>query len=491
MPVKKVFHTCEKIHTHEDTTKPQAQMNLPATFEHEMRLLLGDRYEAFREALLGEPAVSIRLNKAKSDSTPCYEPVPWASDAYYLPERPAFTFDPLFHAGSYYVQEASSMFVEQAVRQHLSEARAALDLCAAPGGKSTLLRSLLPDDCVLVSNEVMRPRAQVLTENIIKWGHPRSIVTSNYPADFTPLGPLFDLILVDAPCSGEGMFRKDEVAVSEWSPENVNICWQRQRDILTDIWPTLRPGGLLIYSTCTFNTHEDEENVRWITTELDAELLQIAIDDSWGITPSLLPEVAHAYRFLPGRTRGEGFFLAALRKRNSAPEVTQQTEANAKRNKKNKDKHSAPPTPAECKQWIDNNRGYIYKNTETEVVAIPTDMEPIQKKLTEHLCLLKSGITIATRKGRDLLPTHELAMSNVLNTEAFTRCELTYTEALNYLHREAITLPPDTPRGFIIVTYRNTPLGFVKNLGNRANNLYPNEWRIRSGHFPDKQVSVL
>ena len=320
-------------------------MNLPDIFEQSMRQLLGSRYENFREALLGEPAVSIRLNKTKSDSSPNYESVPWASDAYYLNERPAFTFDPLFHAGSYYVQEASSMFVEQAVRQHLGEAHVALDLCAAPGGKSTLLRSLLPDDCVLVSNEVMRTRAQVLTENIIKWGHPRSIVTSNYPADFTLLGPTFDLILVDAPCSGEGMFRKDEVAVSEWSPENVAICWQRQRDILTDIWPTLRPGGLLIYSTCTFNTHEDEENVRWMETTLDAELLPIATDDSWGITPSMLSDVAHAYRFLPGRTRGEGFFLAALRKRSDAQDSTQRTEPNAKRSKKNRDNRPAPSLP--------------------------------------------------------------------------------------------------------------------------------------------------
>ena len=224
-------------------------MILPAPFEQSMRQLLGDDYEAFREALLGDAAISIRLNRSKCAATPDYEPVPWATDGYYLHERPSFTFDPLLHAGCYYVQEASSMFVEQAVKQHLSRARVALDLCAAPGGKSTLLRSLLPDDCVLVSNEVMRPRAQVLAENITKWGHPRCIVSSNYPADFTPLGELFDLILVDAPCSGEGMFRKDEVAVAEWSPENVKICWQRQRDILTDIWPTLQPGGILIYST--------------------------------------------------------------------------------------------------------------------------------------------------------------------------------------------------------------------------------------------------
>ena len=464
-------------------------MNLPVPFEQSMRQLLGDGYEAFREALLSEPAVSIRLNPNKWSGTVDYEPVPWASKGYYLPERPQFTFDPLLHGGGYYVQEASSMFVEQAVKQHLGEARVALDLCAAPGGKSTLLRSLLPDDCVLVSNEPMRPRAQVLAENIIKWGHPRSIVTSNFPADFTPLGPLFDLILVDAPCSGEGMFRKDEVAVSEWSPENVEVCWKRQREILSDIWPTLRAGGLLVYSTCTFNTAEDEENVRWMVDELGAELLPIHTDEAWGITQSLLSDVPNAYRFLPGRTRGEGFFLAALRKPDNAPEDVAETKA--KKNRKNKDKRPVAVVPAECKQWLTDGDAYTYKVVENQVLAIPTDMEPLQNTLSECLYLLKSGIALAELKGRDAIPSHELAMSIALNESAFPTYELTYDEALHYLHKEAVVLSSDVPRKFVIVTYRGIPLGFVKNLGNRANNLYPNEWRIRSGHFPENEVKVI
>ena len=455
-----------------------------------MRQLLGDDYDAFREALLGEPAVSIRFNKSKCTATPDYERVPWATDGYYLSERPAFTFDPMFHAGCYYVQEASSMFVEQAVKQHLQKARVALDLCAAPGGKSTLLRSLLPDDCVLVSNEVMRPRAQVLSENISKWGHPRCIVTSSYPADFTPLGETFDLILVDAPCSGEGMFRKDEVAVSEWSPENVEVCWKRQRDILTDIWPTLRPGGLLIYSTCTFNTQEDEENVRWMMDELGAELLPISIDDSWGITPSLLPDVPHAYRFLPGRTRGEGFFLAVVRKGEGAS-VADAPRGGKGKKKDKKGKQPAIAVPTECKQWLADSSSYTYKVIGTEVMALPSDMEPLYAVLSEQLHLIKAGITLAELKGSDALPAHDLAMSTALRAEVFAHCELAYDEALRYLRREAITLPVDTPRGFVLVTYRNAPLGFVKNLGNRANNLYPNEWRIRSGHLPEAEVQVV
>lgn len=455
-----------------------------------MRQLLGDDYDAFREALLGEPALSIRFNKSKCTATPDYERVPWATDGYYLSERPAFTFDPMFHAGCYYVQEASSMFVEQAVKQHLQEARVALDLCAAPGGKSTLLRSLLPEDCVLVSNEVMRQRAQVLAENITKWGHPRCIVTSSYPADFTTLGELFDLILVDAPCSGEGMFRKDEVAVAEWSPENVDVCWRRQRDILTDIWPTLRPGGLLIYSTCTFNTKEDEENVRWMIEELGAELLPIDTDASWGITPSLIPDVAHAYRFLPGRTRGEGFFLAALRKGGN-PSPTSPKEGNNSKKKKSKGKTPSIAVPSECKGWLTNSDSYTYQATGNEVVALPTDMVPLHALLSEQLHIVKSGIMLAELKGRDAIPSHALSMSTALRADAFSRCELSYAEALRYLRREAVVLPSDAPRGFVVVTYRDLPLGLVKNLGNRANNLYPNEWRIRSGHLPEAEVQVI
>lgn len=469
-------------------------MNLPASFEHTMRNLLGEGYEAFREALLGEPAVSIRLNPAKWHEAVSYEPVPWATHAYYLQERPAFTFDPLFHGGCYYVQEASSMFVERAVKQHLGEARVALDLCAAPGGKSTLLRSLLPDDCVLVSNEVMRPRAQVLAENITKWGHNRCVVTSNYPADFTPLGEVFDLVLVDAPCSGEGMFRKDEVAVAEWSPENVEVCWKRQRDILTDIWPTLRPGALLIYSTCTFNTEEDEENVRWMVNELGAELLPVATDESWGITPSLVPGVEHAYRFLPGRTRGEGFFLAVLRKGGepSAHQVVvpDGTTRRKSADKKAKGKQPVQAVPAACRAWLKGD-AYIYKVVGEEVMAMPADMEPLVEMLAARLHLVHWGIPLATLKGRDAIPAHALAMSTALSTEAFAMCEIPYADALRYLHREAVTLAADAPRGFVIVTYRGIPLGFVKNLGNRANNLYPNEWRIRSGHFPEEVVSVV
>ena len=199
-------------------------MNLPQAFIERTRQLLGDEaYTPFEEALQTETPVSIRPNRMKCSQPVEGESIPWASSGTYLKNRPTFTFDPLFHAGCYYVQEASSMFVEKVLQEYVKEPVVMLDLCAAPGGKSTLCRSVLPEGSLLVANEVMRNRSQILAENLIKWGHPEVVVTNNDPADFTDLTHLFDVILTDVPCSGEGMFRKDQVAVDEWSLENVTF----------------------------------------------------------------------------------------------------------------------------------------------------------------------------------------------------------------------------------------------------------------------------
>ncbi|MBO4986505.1 MAG: RsmB/NOP family class I SAM-dependent RNA methyltransferase, partial [Paludibacteraceae bacterium] len=239
------------------------------------------------QALETTPVTSIRLNdKIDYLTFECdTDEVPWHEDGYYLSERPQFTLDPLFHAGCYYVQEASSMFVECALQQYLSRDSVVLDLCAAPGGKSTLISQYLGDAGLLVSNEVVRQRVFILSENIQKWGNGNTVVTHNQAADFgMRLPSLFDCILVDAPCSGEGMFRKDDGAISEWSEKNVNACVERQRKIVQDVWDALRPGGLLIYSTCTFNPWENEENVEWIAETLGADILPVNIHPSWGIT---------------------------------------------------------------------------------------------------------------------------------------------------------------------------------------------------------------
>ena len=292
---------------------------LPVEFTTYTRQLMGDeRFERYLQSFEEETPVSIRLNPRKPAGMPVdAEDVAWCRNAYYLKSRPNFTFDPLFHAGCYYVQEAASMFLDEVLRQHLSEHSFAncLDLCAAPGGKSTLLRSALPEDCVLYSNEPVRNRASILLENIQKWGYPNCYVTNVYPKDYRKSKMKFDVILCDVPCSGEGMFRKDEATIREWSPQNVEKCWRLQRDIVADAWECLNEGGLLIYSTCTFNTKENEENIRWILDNYEAEVLKVDTNPAWNITGSLLNGFDEpVYRFIPGITKSEGLFICALRK---------------------------------------------------------------------------------------------------------------------------------------------------------------------------------
>ncbi len=469
-------------------------MNLPLSFIEYTRQLIGDEACQKLETSLTEvPPVSIRLNTSKPiDVSIQLNKVPWTQQGYYLDERLTFTFDPLFHAGCYYVQEASSMFVEQALRQHApSSPIKMLDLCAAPGGKSTHARSVLPEGSLLVANEIMRNRSQILAENLVKWGNPDVVVTNNEPADFSNLTSFFDVILTDVPCSGEGMFRKDSVAIDEWSPENVEICWNRQRDIINDIWPSLKPGGILIYSTCTYNTKENEENVRWICDTYNAEVLPVAVDSEWNITSNLLcNEDFPVYRFLPSHTKGEGFFLVVIRKNDEdSGGIKSFSKKTKKRNNQSKKKDVALVNKEHLKQaqgFLHANDNYILKAIDSEIIALPkayiTEIETLQ----ESLKVIQSCLTVAEVKGRDLVPHHALAMSKLYNSKSFDTCDLNYQQAIAYLRKEAIVLSPDIPRGYILLTYKAIPLGFVKNIGNRANNLYPQEWRIRSGYLPDE-----
>lgn len=471
-------------------------MQLPQPFIENIHRLLGaEEGKQLLNALLAEQPVSIRINRQKMENLPSdniLKEVPWCPAGCYLDHRPTFTFDPLFHAGAYYVQEASSMFVAQALKQYVSQPVLMLDLCAAPGGKSTLARSVLPQGSLLVANEVMRQRSQVLAENLIKWGHPDVVVCNNDPADFSSLEELFDVILTDVPCSGEGMFRKDEVAVSEWSTDNVEICWQRQRRILADIWPALKNGGLLIYSTCTYNTQENEENVRWIADELGAEILPLTIQEEWGITGNLLPD-AHfpVYRFLPHKAQGEGLFLAVLRKHGKSVESVRFSS----KERKGKGKPSQPlfskEQLAEASRWIAAD-GYELQPLGNVLTTFPKHwMDELSALRNAPLRILHAGCPIAEAKGRDLLPQHALAMSQLLSADAFPRVEVSYEQAIAYLRKEAIVLSPDAPRGYLLITYQSHPLGFVKNIGNRANNLYPQEWRIRTGHMPEEIKLLL
>ena len=432
-------------------------MQLPEDFIRETRLLMGeDRFNRFLGAFDEEAPVSIRINPRYSRSEECgvwsekcseaesapesnltphfslltpQIKVPWCPEGFYLSGRPQFTFDPLFHAGCYYVQEAASMFVTHILRAvansslfTLHSSLNVLDLCAAPGGKSTAMRTVLPEGSILVSNEPNPTRAQILLENITKWGWPDCIVTNNYPRDLRKAKAKFDLILCDVPCSGEGMFRKDPQAISEWSLQNVEKCWRLQREIVADAWECLNPGGLLIYSTCTFNIKEDEENVRWILDTYDAEPLTIPTDPSWNITGSLLPGFdAPVYRFIPGITRSEGLFVCVLRKFGGT----------------------------EVRRY--GGARYDYRQMKGLSILVP--------------------------------PLHHTPVPPTI--------DLPYSDALKYLRGEALVLPPDTPQGIVTVTYKGVPLGPVKNIGSRANNLYPKPWRIKTTHLPTEPVVII
>jgi 16S rRNA C967 or C1407 C5-methylase (RsmB/RsmF family)/NOL1/NOP2/fmu family ribosome biogenesis protein len=467
-------------------------MNLPVDFTQYTRSLLGDEeYQQLEEALQSEAPVSVRVNRSKWQMTQEATPVPWSTTGYYLPQRPTFTFDPLFHAGCYYVQEASSMFVEQVLRTYVEGPVKMLDLCAAPGGKSTHARSVLPEGSLLVANEVMRNRAQILVENLMKWGHPEVVVTQSMAADYAQLGPFFDVILTDVPCSGEGMFRKDEGAVREWSAENVQLCWQRQQEILTDIWQALKPGGLLIYSTCTYNLHEDEENVAWLMKKFGAEVLEVPTQPEWNIVGNLAGASFPVYHFLPHHTKGEGFFLSALRKPMEADEAW--ATGNGGKKKKNKGGKSAPKAPAvpeNCKGAVAAPEEYLWTVEENCVKAFPKVHAEALEALKGCVKVIHAGILVGELKGKDVLPHQSLALTTALRRDAFPQVELTYEEAITYLRKESLVLPADTPRGMVLLTYRGVPLGFVKNIGNRANNLYPQEWRIRSGYLPE-EISCL
>ena len=466
-------------------------------FINQMVNLLGkEEAQRLMEALQKESPTSIRLNPFKPvepSTNPIYiNKVYGCEEGRFLSQRPAFTFDPLFHAGCYYVQEASSMILCQAIRQCISEPVFALDLCGAPGGKSTLLRASLPKGSALVSNEIIRGRAQILAENMVKWGHPEVMVTNNAPADFAPCENLFDVIVADVPCSGEGMFRKDDEAIDNWSLENVSMCANRQRSIIADVWSALKPGGLLIYSTCTFNVEENEHNVAWIAQEYGAEVLPLALPEGCDAVGNLLGEDYPVWHFFQHRVEGEGFFIAILRKPEEIgfrslylPDIN----SSAQGKKKCKQKTALPVKEIlqVTQTWVKDPEQYYWQVTEEGVRALPLSMASFYLWGQKHgLKFLEAGILVATLKGKEPIPAHQLAMSCALQSIGFPIVNLCFRDAISYLRKETIFLPPDTPKGYVLLTFRTQPLGFVKNLGNRANNLYPQEWRIRSGYIPEE-----
>lgn len=464
-------------------------MALPSDFISRTRALLGEEYDCFSSALQADVPVSIRINQDKGTLPPSKGvSVSWCESGYYLPERLSFTFDPLFHAGAYYVQEASSMFLEQAIKTYVKKPIRCLDLCAAPGGKSTHLASLLPEGSLLVSNEVIRSRSYVLAENIAKWGKPETVVLNNDPEEIgTTLTHLFDVIVTDVPCSGEGMFRKDTDSTGEWSVDNVKLCASRQRRIIHDIWNALKPGGILIYSTCTYNLEENEENIQYIINELGADPLTIPTETNWQITGPFKYENP-VYHFFPHKTKGEGFFLAALRKADGEiEEIRFKTKGKKERGKarttSSKDQFKITK---EQNQFIREADKFVFEWKENHLQAYPKAHADIISTLFHNkLRVLSAGLCLGEVKGKDLIPSQELALSTALNANAFPSIELSWEDAIKYFKKEALVLPENTAKGYVLLRYKGLSLGFVKNLGNRANNLYPQEWRIRSGYLPE------
>lgn len=445
-------------------------MRFPPEFLDRMQAELGTEYLDFLAALEQPAPVSIRLNPAKTSSAFANAtPIPWHPDGRYLDERPSFTLDPLFHAGAYYVQEASSMLIFEALHQtvDLGENLRALDLCAAPGGKTTLLRSAFSPDSFLVANEVIQNRIAPLKMNLEKWGHANVAATNHDPEDFERLAGFFDVVLVDAPCSGEGLFRKDEDAAGHWSPESVQACAARQRRILTAAAGLVKQGGVLLYSTCTFNASENEDNVRWLSEEMGFEFCPLTLAENWGVV-----EKKWGYQCYPHRVRGEGFFLAALRKTGDVQSQNLKT---------------IPP-----KDWqrfpekqLGIFDGWLAQAADNEfftkpdgvVMAVPKVASEAFFAVGNALKKRSLGLEMGELKNKDFIPSHTLALSNALHP-VLPKAELAKEQALLFLKKENIW-EQGWPRGWTLASYENLPLGWMKVLDNRINNYLPTNWRIR------------
>ncbi len=455
------------------------EIQLPPAFEAQMLKLLGPaEFEQFKTAIDQPSRTAIRLNAAKpfSPAWPQTQ-IPWSNHGYFLEERPSFTLDPAFHAGAYYVQEASSMFVEHVLNSLETPKGLFLDLSAAPGGKSTLLSSYLGNGGLLVANEVIQSRAQTLKENLIKWGLGNAVVTNNDPDHFEPLEGFFDLVLVDAPCSGEGMFRKDPQAREEWSPDNVQLCSARQKRIMDKAGALVKGGGYLVYSTCTFNGQENEDMIRFLTAEFAFEPVRVPLDPTWNIVETSVETedgTFFGYRFFPHKVQGEGFFITILKRPDSAS--TQEPG-------RMKDfKHPVLKAVGEKEsEQLETELGFDgsgkYYTLNESYFRISRDFHRHFEKISQVLSLRYFGVELGKKQKKEWIPSQEWALS-LLPKPGFPTFEVHLDQALDFLRKNNQEIP-ELSLGWVLITYQNLPLGWVKNLGNRLNNYYPKEWRIR------------
>ncbi|MBC8045770.1 MAG: methyltransferase domain-containing protein [Fimbriimonadaceae bacterium] len=447
-------------------------MQFPKNFIENIMKADGFDEEQFIKAHDKQPPVSIRLNPIKpTEQFSASKRIPWCDSGYYLPERPIFTLDPLLHAGVYYVQEASSMFLEHVLKNvvDLNQSLKILDLCAAPGGKSTLITSLLNNESILVSNDAIRSRVNVLKENMSKWGYGNVVITNNDPADFSKLKNYFDVIVVDAPCSGSGLFRKDKHAMDEWSEENVLLCSKRQKRILEDILPALKENGFLIYATCSYSIEEDELIVKYLIEDFGLRVADLEILDDWNIVKN-----DFGFRFYPDKLDGEGFFLSVLRKvSNTNEKISAEIVL--------KERDFAKADTIKPDNYIRNPEAYEIVANKNFITAYPKNIFTEIQYLYSALRVIKAGIYCGEIKGKDFIPSHELALSEIIH-ENIPSIEVDKETAVQYLRKQEVPfwlLNSTTERGWCLIKYENRNLGWIKILENRVNNYYPVEWRIR------------
>ena len=447
-------------------------LHLPEEFENYMMARLGPHFIDFQRSLNGVPPVSLRYNPEKLVVMSGPQ-VPWSQFGRYLPERPVFTLDPRLHGGAYYVQEASSMFLEQAIQQSvdLSKSLNVLDLCAAPGGKSTHALSLISSDSLLIANEVIRSRATVLSENVQKWGHDNVIVTNNDPSVFQRLPGFFDLIIVDAPCSGEGLFRREPEATKEWSPKNLEMCALRQRRVIGEVWPSLKPGGVLIYSTCTYNEKENLENLAWLQTQQELEFISLSLEKSWGVD-TIEKNNCIGYQLFPHRVKGEGFFLSALRKTDGSLHTM-----------KAKDtlKYPSELQVSEFSSWVVDSASRCFFLHHQTVRMIPKGKKVELQLVLNHLNVLQAGTAILEIMKNKFVPDHALALSIHIQKESFNRIGLDKDQALEYLRKNPLQIDSEK-LGFALIEFEGLGIGWVNMIQGRYNNIYPASWRIRMGN---------
>jgi 16S rRNA C967 or C1407 C5-methylase (RsmB/RsmF family)/NOL1/NOP2/fmu family ribosome biogenesis protein len=444
-------------------------LQLPEALIADIKEVKGFDEAAFLAAHETSAITSVRRHPLKEGVTINGEKVPWSSTGIYLAERPVFTLDPAFHAGAYYVQEASSMFLEQAWRHAVPTDKPVriLDLCAAPGGKTTLLASLLQPESLLISNEVIRSRASILHENAIRWGYTNNWVTSNDPRDFTSLSGYFDAIVIDAPCSGSGLFRKDPGALKEWSEANVQLCSARQQRIIADIWPALKQAGVLIYATCSFSPAEDEDILDHVREEYNAETIRIPLEESWGIVETISDKGMYGYRFSPDKVKGEGFFIAAIRKTDST-QVLKPAKGRIQNLNKIKDQAS---------HLLSRQDIQLIMPVKDQYHAIGSAHEADYMLLSQALYFRKAGLELGQPTPKEWLPAHDVALS-VDAAQDLPCIDVSREAALKFLKREDMDTE-QMPRGWNIVKFNNLGLGWIKVLQNRANNHLPKHWRIR------------